>query len=39
MDKNINCLACVGVSKYEADDYSVALLKFIEELKRKKGIE
>ena len=38
-DKNINCLACVGVSKYEDDDYSIALLKFIEELKRKKGIE
>ena len=35
-DKNINCLACVGVSKYEDDDYSIALLKFIEELKRKK---
>ena len=39
MDKNINCLACVGVIKYEDDDYSIALLKFIEELKRKKGIE
>ena len=35
-DKNINCLACVGISKYEDDDYSIALLRFIEELKRKK---
>ncbi len=39
MNKNINCLACMGASKYEEDDYSIALLKFIEELKRKKGIE
>ena len=39
MIKNINCLACMGASKYEEDDYSIALLKFIEELKRRKGIE
>lgn len=39
MNKNINCLACMGASKYEKDDYSIALLKFIEELKRKKGIK
>ena len=39
MNKNINCLACLGASKYEEDDYSIALLKFIEELKRRKGIE
>jgi MutS domain I protein len=39
MNKNINCLACMGASKYEEDDYSIALLKFIEELKRRKGIE
>ena len=38
MNKNINCLACMGASKYE-EDYSIALLKFIEELKRRKGIE
>ena len=39
MNKNINCLACMGASKYEEDDYSIALLKSIEELKRRKGIE
>ena len=39
MNKNINCLACMGASKYEEDDYSIALLKFIEELKSRKGIE
>ena len=39
MNKNINCLACMGASKYEEDDYSIALLEFIEELKRRKGIE
>ena len=39
MNKNINCLACMGASKYEEDDYSIALLKFIEELKWRKGIE
>lgn len=39
MNKNINCLACMRASKYEEDDYSIALLKFIEELKRRKGIE
>ena len=39
MNKNINCLACMGASKYEEDDYSIELLKFIEELKRRKGIE
>ena len=39
MNKNINCLACMGAGKYEEDDYSIALLKFIEELKRRKGIE
>ena len=31
MNKNINCLACMGASKYEEDDYSIALLKFTEE--------
>lgn len=36
---SFNCLACMGASKYEEDDYSIALLKFIEELKRKKGIK
>ena len=38
-NKIMNCLACMGASKYEEDDYSIALLKFIEELKRRKGIE
>ena len=39
IDKNINCLACAGISKYKDDEYGIAILKFIEELKRRKGIE